>query len=77
MLLDYVITNCMLYSCILLGLHSLRMIDLPLFHVPYLVVGLGQSHLFDNIFDLVLYITSMHKAMQCGSVIEENPKRSA
>ena len=64
----------MLIICKWSGLHSLRMIDLTLFHVPCLVVDLGQSQLFNNLFDLILCTTSMYKRNQwCGS--EDNPRK--
>lgn len=35
------VAKCMLYSCTLLGLYGLKILDLALFHVTFLVVGLG------------------------------------
>ena len=43
------------------------MIDLTLFPVTRLVVVLGESLLFDSLFDPVLCIICMHKATDNGS----------
>ena len=58
------------------------MLDLPLLPIPCLVVDLGQSHLFDRLSDILVYITYIYNVIngvsrnfqQCGSVVVEDPR---